>query len=234
MEEYRKGESVGYTHGYSAACAAATLAVNSLRVPEAPVALQGIESCGAVSPEAGREPGSAQPVRESDVGSNPTRSTNSSKKCGAELRILRVLASRYPARLTIAQWATLANMKRTGGTWSTYLSRLRTAGYLDESEKPLFTVTKAGLAAIGGKAPRPQSPEEIIAMWKDAVGSGPARILDELIRSRGRWVSRDDLARRVEMTASGGTFSTYLSRLVSNELVERFFGSFRVSESLWK
>ncbi len=48
---------------------------------------------------------------------------------GAELRILRVLVA-HGRPATMRQWATLAGLSAKGGTWSTYVSRLRSSGYL--------------------------------------------------------------------------------------------------------
>jgi hypothetical protein len=134
-----------------------------------------------------------------------------------ELRILRVLAARHPARFTRAQWATLARMKRTGGTWQTYVSRLRTAGYIDE-DGATIGVTPAGIAAAV-PVDRP-APGSIIQQWKSALGSGPTKMIDALRAAHPRGMDRANLADRVGMTATGGTFQTYLSRLKSNGLIE--------------
>jgi hypothetical protein len=104
-----------------------------------------------------------------------------------ELRILRVLAARHPARFTRAQWATLAGMKRTGGTWQTYVSRLRTAGYIDE-DGATIGVTPAGIAAAG-PVDRP-APGSVIQQWKSAFGSGPSKMIDALIAAHPRGMDR--------------------------------------------
>jgi hypothetical protein len=65
---------------------------------------------------------------------------------GAELRILRVLAQQHPARLAESQWAILSRMKRTGGTWQTYKSRLRSRGQLSRNE----LAARAGLTSNAG------------------------------------------------------------------------------------
>ena len=137
---------------------------------------------------------------------------------GAELRVLRVLAQRHPARFTMPQWATLAGMKRTGGTWQTYVSRLRTSGYLDQRDGT-YGVTPAGLAASGGAPAQPQTAGEVQAMWRQALGGGAAKMLDVLIEVYPHGLDRANLADRLRMVASGGTFQTYLSRLKSNGLV---------------
>lgn len=151
---------------------------------------------------------------------------------GAEMRILRVLASIHPARATMAQWATLAVMKRTGGTWSTYLSRLRVAGYLDEMGDTVG-VTAEGMDAAGEIPPAPETPGEIQAMWKDKVGSGAARLLDILIERYPHSVNRAELAELANLAANAGTFSTYLSRLTSNRIAERNRDGIRASEALF-
>ena len=136
---------------------------------------------------------------------------------GAEKRILRVLALRHPAKLTEAQWATLAGMKRTGGTWGTYKSRLRVAGHIMQ-DGPLYGVTPAALAMLGTDVPAPQTRAETLAMWSEAVGGGAGRML-ETIAAAGS-LTRAALADKTGMTESGGTFGTYLSRLKRNGLIE--------------
>jgi hypothetical protein len=133
--------------------------------------------------------------------------------------MLRVLAQRAPARYTKAQWGTLAGLAHTGGTFSTYLSRLRTAGHLAE-EGGYFSVSDGGMAAAGELPPAPQTTEELVAMWQRAVGGGAARMLDVLVAAYPDWLTREQLAEALDMAASGGTFSTYLSRLRSNGLAE--------------
>jgi hypothetical protein len=136
---------------------------------------------------------------------------------GAELRVLRVLAARHPARFTKAQWATLSGMKRTGGTWQTYVSRLRTSGYIDETGG-LVSLTATGLKAAG-KVDLP-APGSVVHQWKEALGSGPSKMIDVLLNAHPSAMDRANLADKVGMVATGGTFQTYLSRLKSNGLVE--------------
>jgi len=148
-----------------------------------------------------------------------TKAATSSPKItgGAEMRVLRVLAARHPARFTKAQWATLARMKRTGGTWANYVSLLRKAGYLDESGETIG-LTSAGLSAAG-PVERPGA-GTVIRQWQDALGSGPSKVIDVLVEAYPRQIDRANLADRVNMTATGGTFANYLSLLKTNGLVE--------------
>lgn len=158
------------------------------------------------------QPAASQPSED------PGRLTvDTNAELGPERRILKVLAQQHPARVTDAQWATLAQMKRTGGTWSTYKSRLRTRG-LVEQDGGLWGCTDAGFAAAGSVDPVPSDPAALLEMWcaKKAIG-GAGRLL-RLLVERGP-MTRLELANAADMTVTGGTFGTYLSRLRSNGLI---------------
>lgn len=150
---------------------------------------------------------------------------------GAEMRILKVLAQRHPARFTGRQWATLAGMKPTTGTWSQYRSRLRVAGYLDESDG-LVSATTAGLKAADVVPVQAQTPLEVREMWKHSLGGGPARMIDALYRHRNSGLDRKALAAEIGISASTGTFSQYLSRLRSNGLISESDGKIELVRTL--
>lgn len=134
-------------------------------------------------------------------------------------RILGILASRSPLRVTKPQLGTLSKYKHTGGSFNTYLSRLRGLGYID-SEGSLLYATDEGLDAVGEIAPAPQSQDELTEMWVKAVGGTPGKLLRILVDNYPEAFDKDILADAVDMTASGGSFNTYLSRLRSNGLLE--------------
>lgn len=179
----------------------------------------------------GVDPASPEPAAVQSP--RPRRATSSpalKDRLGAERKILETLAQRHPARLTEAQWATLSGLKRSGGTWNTYKSRLRAAGLIDQ-ERGLFGLTPAGIALFDGRLPSPQGLAETIAMWRNAVGSGPAKILDALIAVYPRGLERDALAAKVALAEKGGTFNTYLSRLRGNGLIESYDSNARLRAS---
>ncbi|MBA1141713.1 ATP-binding protein [Mesorhizobium neociceri] len=151
---------------------------------------------------------------------------------GAERKPLALLAAAYPAGYTEAQWASLAGFKRTGGTWSTYKSRLRTKGAV-EQRGDLWFATEDGVDALGGDIPAmPRTPEERLAMWKSKVaGIGP--MLDALRNRYPDQTGRADLAFQLGLAPGGGTFGTYLSRARSNGLIdEPERGFYRISSAI--
>lgn len=148
---------------------------------------------------------------------------------GGAKRMLEILVSRHPVRFTEAQWATLSGLKRTGGTWATYKSRLVTAGLVERSGD-LWAATDDAVRQHGDLR-RPVNPVEIIEDWKRKLGRGPARMIDVLLERGARGMTREELAVAVDLEPSGGTFATYLSRLRSNGLVTVESGGIVLSDA---
>lgn len=151
---------------------------------------------------------------------------------GAELvagarRLLHVIAA-HPGGLTRAQAATLAHLKASGGSFGTYLSRLKVAG-LVLTEGRLVRPTDAGIAVAGN--PLPPSPAETLEAWRDRLGnSGARRMLDALVERWPHGLTRQDLGVETELEPSGGSFGTYLSRLRTNGLIEERDGELYATE----
>ncbi len=146
--------------------------------------------------------------------------------------MLKALASLHPMALTRAQVGGLAKVKRTGGTFGTYLSMLRQAGYIDEDGKRV-TLTQSGLDALGVDIPPPATTEEIIAMWSDRFPAGARSMVNVLVAGYPEWFDRQELGERAGLTTSGGTFGTYLSMLRTAELIEENDGLVRAGGVLY-
>lgn len=152
-------------------------------------------------------------------------------KAGAR-RMLEAVASLHPMPLTRAQVGTLAKVKKTGGTYSTYLGVLKQRGYLVE-ENDRLTITPAGFDAIGGQAAAPATADELRALWRDRLKAGARRMLDELLARHPDGLTRAELAAAAEVAVTGGTFSTYLGMLRTAGLIEETGGEIRAGEVLF-
>lgn len=160
--------------------------------------------------------------------STPPVQTDGERKIGAERRPLAALVAVYPAGMTEAQWAVAAGLKRTGGTWSTYVSRLRTGAYI-ETRGDQFYATAAGIQAAGTNVqPVPPPGPQRVEFWARKL-AGVRPMLSYLMNAYPHYTSRQDLAEGINLAASGGTFSTYLSRLRSPGLIEENGSSLRLS-----
>lgn len=148
---------------------------------------------------------------------------------GPSRRPLITLVKMHPAKLTEPQWASLTGMKRSG-TWSTYKSRLNQAGFI-EKHGDLFTASQSGIEAMGGSIAKPQTVEEVIDLWRKAVGPA-AKLFNILLQDFPDGRTKEQLAYAADMALSG-TFSTYLSRLNSNNLITKNNGEYSISAWLY-
>lgn len=160
------------------------------------------------------------PAGEIEPPTGPAAAVNGAPLRAGARRMLEAMVSHHPARLTRAQLATLARMKPTSGTFSTYLSNLRQANYLDEQDG-FLQATAEGRAALGaGPAYAPLTAAQVRDQWRQAMRAGARRMLDVLVDAHPAAVSRVDLAHAAGLEPTSGTFSTYLSNLRRNGLVQ--------------
>ena len=118
----------------------------------------------APAPAPQRTP-SARPVTPANAAPNGDR------PLGAERRPLAVLAGVYPAGMTEAQWAVAAGLKRTGGTWAAYVSRLRSAGRIVQNQGQFFA-TETGIADLGGNIqPLPAPASRWLTIGRSALAA---------------------------------------------------------------
>jgi hypothetical protein len=97
-----------------------------------------------------------------------------------------------------------------------------------------FGHLQTGLTAAGELGPPLDGPA-VRRHWVQAVGIGDAgRMVAALCNAYPDGYSRERLAGDLDLAVSGGTFSTYLSRLSSNGLIHRNVdGTIRASDDLF-
>lgn len=169
-----------------------------------------------VSPAAAVQPKAPAAPRQEPP---PANGSGPHVKAGA-MRMLTALARQHPVKVTRAQLATLGGMKRSGGTFGSYFSALRTSGMITEDDG-LVSVTEAGLKAAGvtpGAAP--VTGAEIRDQWRAVLKAGARTMLDHLLDAYPTPVTRADLAAAAGLAPDGGTFGSYLSALRTNGLAE--------------
>jgi hypothetical protein len=141
---------------------------------------------------------------------------------GGARRLVEVLVRCMPAAFTKAQWASLADLSHTSGTFGTYLSKIRSMGLVRE-DNGLFRPTEAAVELIGllpEQTMAPKTNAEVVEMWKRALGGTPAKMVEVLRGEFPEAITRATLAESVGITHTSGTFGTYFSKLRSNGLVE--------------
>lgn len=148
------------------------------------------------------------------AGAAPARA---SLKAG-ERNMLATLARMRHLTVNRAQLGALTGFAASGGTFKTYLNRLRQFG-LAVADAGEITITDAGLAATGD-AGAPLTGTEIRAIWDGALKAGERAMLDVLIGCYPAAASRADLGSQTGFEPTGGTFKTYINVLKRNMLAE--------------
>lgn len=168
---------------------------------------------------------------EEPVARRPTPATTASGRSGKR-RMLIALAQ-HPEGLTEKKLALLAGLSKSGGTWGTYLSALSTAGQMERGGAG-WMITAEGLAALGDYDPLPTG-DALVAYWLSQLGGGGARrMLEALVQVYPDSLTQEQLAEAASLTASAGTFGTYLSRLRTLELVESAGAGIKASDVLFQ
>jgi hypothetical protein len=173
-------------------------------------------------------PEARQRVRPAPAAPRRVEGPPSSSVGTSGLRRMLVALAQRPNGLTNRQLGVRAGVSSRSGTFSTYLSRARSANWIEGSGT--LRITDEGLRALGSYDPLPEGPA-LADYWINSLGGGAARMLRVLVDAAPRGLTNAELGQRAEISHGSGTFSTYLSRLRSLELVEGR-GELRASDEL--
>lgn len=110
-----------------------------------------------------------------------------------------------------------AGLKSSSGTFSTYLGKLRSNGWVDGSRDSM-KLTEKGIEALGSYDPLPTG-EALFHNWHSALGGGAARMLEALFLAHPGAMTKEQLGAAAGISHTSGTFSTYLGKLRALELV---------------
>lgn len=129
---------------------------------------------------------------------------------------LATLAGVYPGGMTESQWATAAGYKKSGGTWGEYRRRLIRAAMIEQRGEQWYA-TELGAFSAGDVELPPEPGPELARWWAKRI-SGTPKMVEVLLESWPHYLSREELAERMDMIASGGSFGEYVRRLKRNNI----------------
>jgi hypothetical protein len=146
-------------------------------------------------------------------------------------RMLVALAQESPEPMTLSKLALRSGIARNGGTFRTYLGKLRTLAWAEGNGHGV-RISDVGLSALGQAWDPLPSGHELIAYWQRELGdSGARRMFDAIVEAYPRSLTAEQLEQATNIAAAGGTFRTYLGKLRTLELVTR--REIRASEELF-
>lgn len=143
-------------------------------------------------------------------------------------RILIALAQR--PGLNNRQLGLRAGLSSKSGTFSTYLGKARSEGWIRDDGDRRF-ITDAGLASIGAFEPLPEG-QALLEYWLGELGGGAARMLRALADVYPRTLTNEELGQAADISHGSGTFSTYLGKLRGLELIDGR-GQLKASDELF-
>jgi hypothetical protein len=166
-------------------------------------------------PAPARAPASAMPAarKPSPAANGDGTLNNSERKIVDAMRWWNVLGIPAPSH---AQVAFIAGYSRKSGTWSTYLSRLRSAGMIEGRGDLVLTAEGAAIAA---EPAAPPTREALHAAVLGKIDAPLQRILTPLLEAYPAGLSHPRAAGIAGYSHESGTWSTYLSRLRSLDLI---------------
>lgn len=148
---------------------------------------------------------------------------------GGVRRMLIAIAQR--AGINQRQIGIRAGLSSKSGSFSTYVGRLRSNGWVSENGDG-FSITEAGLAALGDYEPLPEGPE-LLQHWLNQFGNnGAGRLLRVIAEAYPNSMTQTEAGVKANISSTSGSFSTYLGRLRALELVEGR-GDLRASDELF-
>lgn len=134
------------------------------------------------------------------------------------LRRIMIALAQCPNGLTNRQIGIRAGLSSKSGTFSTYLSKARSSGWIDG--RGTVRITAGGLTALGRYDPLPTG-QALLDHWLRELGdSGASRLLRVIADAYPRAISNAEAGELANLSPASGTFSTYLSKLRTLELIE--------------
>ncbi len=155
---------------------------------------------------------------------------DSSSPTGGLRRMMVALANR--GGISAAQVAVRAGLSSKSGSFGTYLGRGRSNGWII-GDRGSLSITADGVRALGEFEMLPEG-KELLRYWLNELGNGgSSRILRFLAERYPEEVTADQVAHATELSASSGSFGTYLGKLRSLELVTGSRAALKCSDELF-
>lgn len=135
---------------------------------------------------------------------------------GSQRKIMSVLAQRQGKTTNRNQVAIFAGYSSTSSHTDNLLSGLRTSGMIEGQGD--LRPTAAGLEALGSYDPMPTG-EKLRSFWVSQLPAAAGRMLTALFECYPGGLTRDELAEKVNLSASSSHIDNLISRLRTLELV---------------
>lgn len=151
----------------------------------------------------------------------------------AAKRMLEVLSSRHPLKVTRSQLSLLSGYSIKSSGFANALSQLRVKGYLKEDPDKTLSITDEGRAEAGQVEAFPSTHEEIVSHWMHKLPRAPSTMLKVLVDAYPEAMSREELSIKTGYSLTSSGFANALSMLKTNRLADVDGTLVKASADLW-
>jgi DNA polymerase III delta prime subunit len=149
---------------------------------------------------------------------------------GSGVRRMLIALAQRPKGLDSRQLGLRSQLSSRSGTFSTYLSQLRGSGQIETTDGR-HQITELGLEALGKWEPLPEGPA-LLEYWCGELPAGAAGMLRAVASLYPGSTTAAEIGEIAGLSHKSGTFSTYMSKLRTLELVTKDGPAIRLSEEL--
>ncbi len=150
---------------------------------------------------------------------------------GSEREILGFLLLHPDKSFTKQQIGAMIHRAWRGGSFATYLSRLRAKGYIEGSKA--VKITDLGIQTANELGIQASDDSKVgLENWLNKLGGGAKKIYEVVLSDPERTFSKEELGAATNLESRGGSFSTYISRLCTLGLIVRENGGIRLNPEI--
>ena len=150
---------------------------------------------------------------------------------GSEREILGFLLLNPEKYFTKQQIGAMIHRAWRGGSFATYISRLRSRGYVDGSKS--IRITEQGVRTANELGIQASEDSKVgLEKWLTKLGGGAKKIYEVVLSDPDRIFSKEELGAATNLESRGGSFNTYISRLCTLGLIVRDNGGIRFNPEI--
>jgi hypothetical protein len=150
---------------------------------------------------------------------------------GSEKEILGFLLLHPDKYFTKQQIGAMIHRAWRGGSFATYISRLRSKGYVEGSKA--IKITESGTQTAMELGIQASDDSKVgLENWLNKLGGGAKKIYEVVLNEPERVFTKEELGEATNLESRGGSFSTYISRLCTLGLIVRENGGIRLNPEI--
>ena len=150
---------------------------------------------------------------------------------GSEKDILGFLSLHPEQAFKKQQIGAMIRKAWKGGSFNTYLSRLRQKGFTEGSGAVKITQEGMEYARANGLS-NEQGNQVSLENWLNKLGGGAKKIYEVLLSDPTRGFTKEEIGEQAQMVCTGGSFNTYVSRLCTLGLAVKENGAIKINPEI--